>query len=98
EIVMLGDLRLTITAFRALPKYFIREAATLCDTLLLGIRPVVRLDTIQDSFTNHRPGHSFITNPGNNLHHHYLQLTRAAACDTQHGLMHQGNWNGDMVH
>lgn len=48
DSVMLENLTLSMTAFRALPGYFISEARTLCATLLLGLHPEVKLDTIQD--------------------------------------------------
>lgn len=98
DSVMLENLTLSMTAFRALPGYFIQEARTLCATLLLGLHPEVKLDTIHDLFTDHRPGHSFVTNPANGLHHCYFQLAQAAAGDAQHGLMFQGAWNGEAVH
>jgi hypothetical protein len=90
DSVILENLTLSITAFRALPGYFIQEARTLYATLLLGLHPEVKLDTIQDLFTDCRPSHSFVTNPANSLHHYYFQLAQAAADDIQHRLICQG--------
>ena len=98
DMVILGDFRLTITAFRTLPEHFVREAGTLCDALLLGLRPTVNLETVQDSFTESRPGQSFVSNPGNGLCNEYFQLARAAAESHQHGLMYRGVWHAEGIH
>ncbi|KAL4981349.1 hypothetical protein BDW68DRAFT_183589, partial [Aspergillus falconensis] len=96
--VSLGNCRIRITAFRALPEYFIREGGMLVDTLLLGLQPAIRLETIHDSLTNPRPGYSFVSEPANGLRHCYFQLAQAAAGSAYPQLIHNGSWNIEAVH
>lgn len=84
--------------FRALPRYFVRQAQELCDTLLLDLRPTVDLNATYDSLVDCRPGQSFVSNPSNQLRDQYLQLADQAAGRRALGLVQDGTWQPDAVH
>ncbi|KAJ5293540.1 uncharacterized protein N7443_009493 [Penicillium atrosanguineum] len=96
--VSLENVSVTLSSFRALPAYFIRQSHELCDTLLLGLSPAVDLSAIYDPMVNNQPGQSFVSYPANHLRDQYLQLADQAAGESNFGLIQEGAWHLDAVH
>ncbi|KAL6229242.1 hypothetical protein BDW75DRAFT_245912, partial [Aspergillus navahoensis] len=94
----MGELSITLPAFRALPEYFLQEAEILCESLLLSLQPQVQLETVQDSFTDCRAAQSFVRNPANGLRGQYFRLVQAATLDPQYQLISEGAWRGEGIH
>ena len=86
-----------MSQFRQLSRRLIQEAENLCHELMYGLEPTVDLESIKDDTTNKQLGYSFVSDPANNLHEAYLELSRQA-CMVAHGsLSHKGGWKWKAV-
>lgn len=92
-----GSLPLTMFQFRQLSSQLILEAERLCRELMYGLEPTVDLESLKDNLANKQQGYSFVSEPANNLHESYLELSRRA-CIAAHGsLSHKGGWKWKAV-
>ncbi|KAJ3499435.1 hypothetical protein NLG97_g323 [Lecanicillium saksenae] len=73
---------LTMGQFRLLSEYFSKEAAKLCDELMLGLYPTIDLASVKDTIANTQADYSFVNNPTNGLQNVYLQLAERV-CSAQ---------------
>ncbi|KFA78363.1 hypothetical protein S40288_09973, partial [Stachybotrys chartarum IBT 40288] len=101
QSVSWGDMfTLTMSAYRQLVEHFISRAERLCDELMYGWKPQLRLSEMKDDLTNTRPGYSFMAHPSNNLADAYKSLL-AYACTCRgaslHALTGHGQWRWSAV-
>lgn len=65
--------------------------------LMYGLQPQLRLKDIQDRFSAHEYGYSFVQEPANGLRSEYLKLSSRACLDPIDGLMSGERWNFNAV-
>ncbi|KAE8549015.1 hypothetical protein EYB25_009398 [Talaromyces marneffei] len=87
-----------MATFRRLAWYFLDEAETLYQELLLDYYPSINLGSIQDDLTNLSRGFSFVQHPKNRLIDAYLELANRACIYRQHHLFYNGQWNRQSIY
>ncbi|EEA22401.1 conserved hypothetical protein [Talaromyces marneffei ATCC 18224] len=98
QTVSFGGGELHMATFRRLAWYFLDEAETLCQDLLLDYYLSIDLDSVQDDLTNLSRGFSFIQHPKNRLINAYLELANRACTYRQHHLFYNGQWNRQLIY
>lgn len=89
-----------MSGFRQIINYFISRAEELCDNLMYGWSPRIRLSDIKDDLTNAQPGYSFVRHASNKFEDGY-KILLARACFSRKGalpaLSGHGRWRWDAV-
>ena len=97
ETISWADGKMSMDQFRELGARVYDSAVASMSRLMYGLEPQLQLKDIQDRFSAHEYGYSFVQDPANGLRSEYLKLSSRACLDPIDGLVSGERWNFDAV-
>ncbi|KAF6783210.1 hypothetical protein CSOJ01_15923, partial [Colletotrichum sojae] len=92
KILRWDEHRLSMAQFRSLADDVLQRSDSAVDDLMYGWNPGCDLSKVRDRMANTSQGYSFVSEPANNLHEAYLNLSQQVSLANLDGLLSANGW------